>query len=212
MCPVYFEVHVSRSEDYEKFEPTWKKLLEGGSVFLYPTETIYGLGVTPFKNDHVFKIFEIKGRTTKKPIPLIAYDIHAVQKAWADFPEWIKKIANRFWPGPLTIIYKASATIAPSVHAGIGKVGIRISSHPIARAIAKFSGGLITATSANLSGQPPITNISKGDENLITKVDVVIDAGPSKSSVPSTVIDCTCKPPALVRQGTIPFEDILKVI
>ncbi len=212
MKPIYFKIRVNRSSDFEKLEPTWRKLLEGGSVFLYPTETIYGLGVTPFRSDYVLKIFKIKGRAPEKPVSLIAHNIDAAKKAWDDFPKWIEKIADRFWPGPLTIVYKASDKITPLVHAGTSKVGIRISSHPVAQVIARSGGGLITATSANLSGQKPITDINKADKNITAKVDVIIDAGPSESSVPSTVIDCTCNPPALIRQGIISFEDILKAI
>ncbi len=205
-----FQINEEKS-DIKKYESEWRRMLIGGMVFLYPTETIYGLGTPPFNSENVLKIFKVKDRPATKPLPLIADSMEAVKRAWVDdVPEWLNDIAERFWPGPLTIIYKASSEISPYVHAGSCKVGVRISSHHIAKTLARLAGGLIIATSANLSGKNPIIDVSQADEKILERVDVIVDSGPLKYGMPSTVIDCTQSPPILIRQGAIPFESIIK--
>ncbi|MFP5212072.1 MAG: L-threonylcarbamoyladenylate synthase, partial [Acidobacteriota bacterium] len=127
-------------------------LAEG--VIIYPTETLYGLGANPLSEEAVKKVYRVKGRDFDKPLPLIAANRAAALSAVARWTDLAEVLAESFWPGPLTLVLAASPRLPALIHAGTGKIGVRVSSHPVARVLAEASGGLITATSANESGQP----------------------------------------------------------
>ena len=191
------------------------ELLSRGGVVIYPTETYYGLGGNPGLSAALERIYRIKGRAFNKPLPLIAADREAVYRAVAEWPPVAERLAEAFWPGPLTLILRAASSVLALLHAQTGKVAVRISSHPVAQALAGEIGGLVTATSANESGQQACRTPTEIPEELLAQVDGLIDAGPSGlegADLPSTILDVSAAVPLLVRPGCIPWERLEEVM
>ncbi len=187
-------------------------ILRSGGVVIYPTETFYALGAVPTIEKAVERVFEIKGRDIGKALPLIASDLQAVLCAASQWPEPAAKLARLFWPGPLSLIVPASASLPPALHAGTGKIAVRVSSHPVASLLARASGGLIISTSANLAGGPAAESPSRIDAGLLASVEAVLDAGNLPGGFPSTIVDVSDHPAVLVREGKIAPKEILMAL
>ena len=196
--------------DVESFERAAAVLSREG-VLIYPTETFYGLGGDPRMEPVVDRIYRIKGRDSGKALPLIASDLPAARKAVSLWPETAERLAAAFWPGPLTLLLPAAPSLPPALHAGTGSIALRISSHPLARALAERAGGLLIATSANRSGEPACRRVVDIPAALAALVDVVIDGGELPGGLPSTIVAVTPSGIELVRSGCISFEDVLGV-
>jgi len=191
------------------------KVLGQGGVIIYPTETFYGLGGNPTLPVAVERVYRIKGRAFNKPLPLIASNLEAVYRAVAEWPKIAERLARMFWPGPLTLILGAASSLLPLVHAGTGKVAIRISSHPVSQALASETGGLLIATSANRSGQQAYRTPMEIPGELLAEVDGLIDAGPTGGAfadLASTIVDVSSAAPRLVRPGCISWEKVKRVL
>jgi L-threonylcarbamoyladenylate synthase len=186
-------------------------LLEGG-VAIYPTETFYALGGDPENAAPVKRIFEIKGRDFDKPLPLIAARRASISRVVSAWPESADRLADAFWPGPLSLLLPAADSISPLIHAYTGKLAIRISPHPVAAALADALRGLILSTSANFSGEPACRNLEELPEELKDGVDIVISGGLLTGGLPSTIVDVTITPPRLVRKGPIAWEAIQQIL
>lgn len=186
-------------------------VLRGGGVLIYPTETLYGLGGKPVQNV-VDRVYRIKGRTASKPLPLVAEDMDAVRAAVALWPSSAEKLAKKFWPGPLSLLLHAAPHLPPSLHGRTGRIAVRISPHPVARALSSAAGGLLISTSANPAGQPPSHDPDGISGELISKVDGMVDAGLLPGGPPSTIVDVTVVPPRIVRTGCVPVERVMEVI
>ncbi len=187
-------------------------LLAGGGVLVYPTETFYALGAVPSINSAVDRIFAIKGRDEGKPLPLIASGKEAVSSAVSGWPEAADKLARAFWPGPLTLILPASPSLPGALHAGTGKVAIRVSGHPVATLLAESAGGLLVSTSANRSGGLPPAGPEEMDAVLLSLVDGFINAGNLPGGLASTIVDVDVFPPRLVREGAVDRETVRRVL
>jgi L-threonylcarbamoyladenylate synthase len=188
------------------------EILANGGIIAYPTETFYGLGTDATNEKAIEKIFAVKGRNFKNPVSLIigqANDIHPLVQ---DVPETAKKLMAAFWPGALTIVFSAADIVSPLLTAGSGKIGLRVSSHPIALGIVQKLKRPLTATSANLSGAPECTRASEVAEQLSNKIDAIIDLGDTPGAKGSTIIDVTCDPPIILREGAISRKTIEKCI
>jgi L-threonylcarbamoyladenylate synthase len=183
-------------------------VIRKGGVIVYPTETFYGLGGDPTSEAAVQRIYRIKGRSREKPLPLIAADTEAARGFVADWPEAARCLAGELWPGPLTLVLPAKPVLAPQVVGSTGNIAIRVSSHPVARALAQAAGGLLISTSANLSEQPPISELREMSPDLISSVDGVLDAGLLTGGLPSTIVDVTSWPPKLLRPGCISWDSV----
>jgi L-threonylcarbamoyladenylate synthase len=179
-------------------------ILRAGGVVAYPTETFYGLGADGQNEEAIKKIFLIKGRNFKNPISVIVGNVNDVRGLVDEVPEIALHLMERFWPGALTIIFKASPDISDHLTAGTGKIGIRLSSHPVATALARKLGHPITATSANFSGNNECTSADEVIQGIGDQVDAVIDGGQTPGGLGSTIIDVTTDPPAILREGVIP--------
>jgi len=191
------------------------KMLSQGSVIVYPTETYYGLGGSAKSPLAVERIFRIKGRKFSKPLPLIASNLAAVHQAVAEWPIIAERLARAFWPGPLTLILSAASSILPLIHANTGRLAIRISSHPVATALATEVGGLLIATSANPSDRPAYQTPWGMPGEFVAQVDGVIDAGScggNEANLPSTIVDVTSIVPRLIRTGRIPWEGLVQAV
>ncbi|MCX5827509.1 MAG: L-threonylcarbamoyladenylate synthase [Deltaproteobacteria bacterium] len=151
----------------------------------------------------VDRIFEIKGRSFNHPIALIISKEDDLDLLTDNIPEEAKTLMAAFWPGPLTLIFKASPSVSPRLTAGTGKIGVRISSHPIAEALTVGLGRPITATSANLSGGRECATAEEVRGQMANMQLTVIDGGPTPGGKGSTFLDVTTDPPALLREGAI---------
>lgn len=186
------------------------RVLATKGLVVYPTDTVYGLGANPLDPEAVEKVYEVK-RRIGKPLPILVSSIQAVNKiAYVD--KRALKLMEKFWPGPLTIVLKAKDILPEKVTLGTGKVGVRMPNYKVALMLAEGIGGLIIGTSANISGMPSPRTIDEVLEQLGNKVDLILDAGPTKIGIPSTVIDLTEEKPRLIRKGPISYEEILTVI
>jgi L-threonylcarbamoyladenylate synthase len=187
-------------------------ILRAGGLVVYPTETFYAIGAAPVYSQAVNRVFEIKGRDFRKPLPLIASDRQTVLDAAFGWPEAAEALARAFWPGALSILIPAAPCLPPALHAGTGKIAVRVSSHPLAALLAGAAGGLIVSTSANRSGEPAPSSPGAIDVQLLQSVDAFFDAGDLPGDLPSTIVDVCVRPAALIRAGRIPWEEIRRVL
>ena len=194
----------------EKIIARAAEILADGGVIAYPTETFYGLGVDATNQTAIEKIFTIKGRDFKNPISLIVGHPDEIYHLVKNIPQAAQKLMGEFWPGALTIVFSASEKVSPLLTAGTGKIGLRVSSHPTALNIAQTLKKPLTATSANLSGAPECSLASAVVEQMGDKINAIIDGGKTPGGQTSTIIDVTCDPPVILREGTIRKEIIEK--
>lgn len=189
-------------------------IIKDGGVVAMPTETVYGLAADALNGKSVEKIFAAKGRPMDNPLIVHIAEIEDIQKynLVSDFPEKAKALAEKFWPGPLTIIMKKSDVIPDEVSAGLDTVAIRLPSHKVARALIKESGTALAAPSANKSGSPSPTTAQHVVNDLYGLIDAVVDGGMCDVGVESTVITLATKKPRLLRPGFVTVEDIQSVI
>jgi len=188
------------------------EILAGGGIIAYPTETFYGLGADATNEKAIEKIFAVKGRDLKNPISLIIGKPDDIYPLVKNVPETAKILMAAFWPGALTIVFQASDKISPLLTAGSGKIGLRISSHPIALKIVQKLKKPLTATSANLSGTPECSLASEVIKQIGDKIDAILDWGETQGSKASTIIDVTCDPPVILREGVISRQAIEECI
>jgi L-threonylcarbamoyladenylate synthase len=182
--------------------------IRNGGIVAVPTDTLYGLAVDPTRTGAVARLFAVKGRAAGQAVPLIAADIEQVTEHFAPLTARAARLADRFWPGPLTVLVATPAALARDVDGGTGQVGVRVPDHGVARAIAAACGRPITATSANLSGEPATADPDAVERTLGDRIDLLIDAGPAPGGAPSTIVDVTTGAPRLVRAGAILWEEI----
>lgn len=179
--------------------------LKKGGLVVFPTETVYGLGANALDGEAVKKVFIAKGRPQDNPliVHVADYDIHKYVK---EVPEIALKLMRKFWPGPLTIILKKADIIPGETSAGLDSVGIRMPNNRIALELIKEAGVPVAAPSANISGRPSPTEVERCVEDLRGKVDYIIGGEKSDVGLESTVLDCTCEPPCILRPGGITLE------
>jgi L-threonylcarbamoyladenylate synthase len=185
--------------------------IRGGGIVAYPTDTLYGLAADPRNPRAIVRLFRVKDRPADRAIPLIAADHAAAAQAGRLTPR-MRTLARHFWPGPLTLLVRADARLAPAVHSERRLVGVRVPDSVVARALARAAGGLITATSANRSGAAPTALPNELQELEGSGLDLLLDAGPAPGGSPSTIVDITAEPPLLVRPGAVPWERVLEFL
>jgi L-threonylcarbamoyladenylate synthase len=178
-------------------------ILEGGGVVAYPTETFYGLGADCRNENALEKIFLIKGRNIKNPLSVIIGDLVDLKDLIQEIPQCALLLMDKFWPGALTLVFTASQNVSLRITAGTGKIGVRISSHPIATALAQALRHPVTATSANPSGARECTSAHDLIECIGDRIDAVIDGGTTPGGTGSTIVDITANPPVILREGAI---------
>jgi L-threonylcarbamoyladenylate synthase len=188
------------------------RILRGGGIVAFPTETFYGLGVEARRDAAVEKIFRIKGRSFRNPISVIVYNDREVIPLVAAIPEAARILMKKFWPGPLTLVFSAASSVSSYLTGGTGKIGIRVSSHPIARLLAKGLVGPLTATSANLSGRPECSTAEDALLAFGDRLDAVIDGGTTPGGLGSTILDITVHPPLILRVGAVSRINILDAL
>lgn len=187
-------------------------VLNRSGVIAYPTETVYGLGASIFHEDAVNKVFRIKERDPAKPLSAMIGASDDVQTLCKNVAEYAKFLIAEYWPGPLTLILKASSRVPSYFKTEDDKVALRFPDHPVTRALMQLHPLPITCTSANISDQPEAVTADDVARTLRERIDLIIDAGPCSGKQPSTVVDATGEAPVLIREGLIPFAEIEKKV
>jgi len=185
-----------------------REVVRAGGVLAYPTDTFYGLGVDPHDPRAIQRLFVVKGRQADQPILLLLADAGAVKDWVAAVTPQAERLMQRFWPGPLTLVFTAKAGVPAELTAGTGTIGLRVPGSAITRQLLAFLGTALTGTSANRSGaQSPATAVQVV-ESLGTGVDLVLDSGSTAGNRPSTVVDVRNESPTVIREGAILARDI----
>jgi L-threonylcarbamoyladenylate synthase len=179
-----------------------------GGVVAYPTDTFYGLAVDPRNAEAVERLFVVKGRDADKASPLIASSL-AQAAAAVEFTDMGRRLAERLWPGPLSLVLRAKDALSRDVLGRGDTAAIRVPRDEIARGLAAAVGYCITATSANLSGHPPASTPALIDAQVRGRIDFILE-GTSPGGAPSTIVDVTGDLPRLVRAGAIAWDRVLE--
>lgn len=187
-------------------------ILAAGGLVAFPTETVYGLGGDGLKENAAARIYAAKGRPSDNPLILHIADLEALPVLAAEVPEIAYRLADKFWPGPLTMILKKSDIVPYATTGGLDTVAIRMPSDEIAREIIRASGTYIAAPSANLSGRPSPTRAEHVIEDLSGRVEMIVDGGASDIGLESSIIDLSGEKPMILRPGYITKEDFEQVV
>jgi len=179
------------------------RIIANGGVVVFPTRGLYGLGADALNEKAVDRIFKIKGRSTKKPVLVLIHESGHLERLVKDITPLARRIMARFWPGRVTLVFDALGTLPPMLTAGTGKIGVRMAGHPVAASLARAVDGPVTGTSANLAGEPSCMRIQDMDPAIIRAADLVLDAGPLKGGIGSTIVDVTGQSPVLQREGAV---------
>jgi tRNA threonylcarbamoyl adenosine modification protein (Sua5/YciO/YrdC/YwlC family) len=185
-------------------------LLEAGSLLIYPTETLYALGGRALDADVARRVRLAKGRDEGKPLPLVAADTTQALDLWDIWPERAARLSRAFWPGPLTLVLPARSHVPKEVTGGTGTLALRVPGSRLARDLCARAGPLI-ATSANRSGDPSPRSCAEAVAGVGPAAALALDGGPCGATA-STIVDLTLDAPVLRRAGSIPWEDIRRVL
>ena len=188
------------------------RIIHNGGVVAFPTRCLYGLGVNALNSQAVNKIFEIKQRSSEKPLLILVKHRENVIHWVEHIPPLAERLMDIFWPGRMTIVFQAKTVLPENLSAGTGKIGIRVPGHKVAATLVEAVGEPITGTSANLSGEPGYTRCSEFHSAIIDKLDLVLDAGPLKGGRGSTVVDATADTPLILREGEVTAKEINSVL
>ncbi len=186
--------------------------LKQGGLVAIPTETVYGLGANGLDPAAVEKIFRAKGRPQDNPLILHVPSAEWLERFCDPVPETARRLAARFWPGPLTMILRRKALVPDVVTAGLDTVGVRCPDHAVTRAIIEEAGVPVAAPSANTSGRPSPTSAVHVLEDMDGKIDLIVDGGHCAVGVESTIVDLTVDPPRLLRPGGVTMEQLESVL
>ena len=187
-------------------------LLKEGALVAFPTETVYGLGANALDSEAAAKIYAAKGRPSDNPLIVHIADMDALPLITAEIPEAAKKLAAKFWPGPLTMVMKKSEVVPYGTTGGLDTVAVRMPAHPIALEMIRHGGGYIAAPSANTSGRPSPTLASHVADDMDGIVPLILDGGAVGIGIESTIVDLTDEIPTILRPGFITKEMLQKVV
>ena len=187
-------------------------VIKRGGIVAFPTRCLYGLGADAFNADAVDRVFKIKQRPTQKPILILIEQRIQLERLVSHASSAALCIMDHFWPGRVTLVFKAGDAVPRHLTAGSGKIGIRIAGHPVAAALIRSLGKPITGTSANLSGESGCRRLGDLKPQLTRQLDAALDAGPLKGGTGSTVVDVTGDIPRILREGEISETELLTVL
>ena len=188
------------------------RLLVDGGVLAIPTDTLYGLAADVFNADAIERVFAIKERPEGMALPVLLADAEQLKLVARQVPSRVGKVAEAFWPGPLTLIVKRNEALPSRLTAGNATVAVRVPDHPVPRSLAKRLGRPITGTSANISGASDPQSVEELRRQVGDRVDAVVDVGPQPAGTASTIVDLSGDEPRLIREGVIPFEEIAALL
>lgn len=183
--------------------------LKDGGVVAMPTDTLYGLAADVFNPTALDRIFAVKGRSEDLALPVLVSGWKQVESVTKDIPPRAKNLAERFWPGGLTMVLLKADRVPDRLTAGGPTVAVRMPGHPVPIELIKGLGGPITGTSANVSGGPDPSDLAELTDQMEGRVDYITKSGPAPRGTPSTIVDITSQQPKLLREGAIPFSLVL---
>ncbi len=187
-------------------------IIKKGGVIVFPTWCLYGLAADAMNTDAIEKVFTIKKRRPENPLLILIKNRHELHHFVEAIPESATSIMDTFWPGRVTIIFKAKKTIPGILTAETGKIGIRLPEHPVALALLAQLDSPVTGTSANFSFEPGCSDISSMPDPLIDQTELVLDSGRLHGGSGSTIVDTTCTPPKIIREGEISSDEIINCL
>ena len=185
-------------------------VLQAGGLVAFPTDTVYGVGALAFDGRAVESIYAAKDRPMEKAIPVLLGDQADLQKVGTDIPEIARRLAARFWPGPLTVLVPKRADLPEAVSA-TSTVGVRVPDHRTARELLRAAGPM-AVTSANISGAPSPVTAQEVYEQLAGRLALILDGGRTPGGVPSTLVDCTAAELRILREGPISIEQLISAL
>ena len=186
--------------------------LQSGGVVAFPTDTLYGLGANLFDESALERIFAIKGRPADLALPALLASREQLKMVTDEFPAVGMRLAERFWPGPLTLVVRKGGRVPDLATGGRSTIAVRIPGHRVPLALATKLAGPMTGTSANFSGGPDLDSIEELERQLGSRLDGIIRCGPPPLGVPSTVVDLTSNEVQVLREGAIPAGEILEAV
>ncbi len=186
------------------------QIIKKGGIVAFPTETVYGLGCDPLNIQAVQRLLTVKG-DRKKPFPVLVSNLNVATKI-AQISADTKKLATKFWPGPLTMVLAKNSKLSDVVTFGLDTVGLRVPNNKVALKLSELSGGLLIGSSANLTGEKPPRSVSEMSEKLKKKIDLVLDDETPSKGMPSTVVDLTSDKPKILRKGPVSLQEIQKTL
>lgn len=187
------------------------QIIENGGLVAFPTETVYGLGGDALNPDASKAIYAAKGRPSDNPLIVHIAEFEKIYEISDDVPEVARLLADRFWPGPLTMIVRKNESVPFATTGGLDTVAVRLPSDPIAREFIKKSGGFIAAPSANTSGRPSPTTAAHVAEDLSGRIDMIIDGGRACIGLESTIVDLSEEVPVILRPGYVTIEMLREI-
>jgi L-threonylcarbamoyladenylate synthase len=187
------------------------KVVIGGGIVVFPTRGLYGLAVNALDDAAIENVYRIKARSGANPILVLLPGADKLERMVNEIPASALVLMDTYWSGNVTLVFNARAEVSHLLTAGTGKIGVRLPGHPVARALTTAVGSPITGTSANISGAGGCARIDDLDPEIFGAADMILDAGPLQGGVGSTVIDVTCAPPRILREGVVPAADIFSL-
>ncbi len=185
------------------------RVIRAGGIVAFPTETYYGLAADPFNEKALARLFAVKQRPASKPVLVLIHDCDQLDCLVKTKPPLFQPLMAAFWPGPLTLVFEALDRLPPLLTGNTGTVGVRVSSHSVARRLVDLFGNPITATSANISGSPPAVSATEVSRQLGDAVDMIVDGGTTRGGHGSTIVGCHNSQLVLIREGVVSFSAIL---
>jgi L-threonylcarbamoyladenylate synthase len=183
-------------------------VIQGGGVVALPTESFYGLAVHAMDAKAIERLFAVKQRREDNPVLILIPSKQNLESYVVEVSDRARKLVERFWPGGLTLVLFANPSLPRSLTAGTGKIGVRLSSHPVPTALAKAVGAPITGTSANRSGQSSCSTAEEVMEAVGKDIDLILDGGKTPGGKGSTVLDVTLDPPMILREGMLSRDEL----
>ena len=189
-----------------------QSVLNSGGVIAFPTDTFYGLGADPFNPDALSRIFQIKQRPADKPLLVLIHSLDQLADLTQEVTDSARQFMECFWPGPLTLVFKAAAGLPDALTAGTGTLGIRLPGHSFTRRLLETLDRPLTAPSANISGTQELKTAQEVARELGDELDLIVDGGPAPGGKVSTILDTTTNPPILIREGALFRNDLESVL
>lgn len=188
---------------------TAQEVIQKGGIAAFPTDTVYGIGASAFKNQAIQKLYQVKERSREKAIPILVGKMEDAVNLTQGLSDPVRRLMEAFWPGPLTLVLPGRADL-PLPLSPDRTIGLRLPAHPFTEALLRATGPLAT-TSANISGEDSAQTADEVWKQLQDRIELILDGGKTPGEQPSTVIDCTRETPKILRPGPISHDQILSV-
>ncbi len=209
MKPIIIRIDPSNPSENELLRAA--QLARDGGLVVYPTDTVYGLGTNPLMPSAVTRVYRVKERPMDKPLPVLVSSIEAAKRL-VEISPVAECLARSLWPGAVTLVLPAKPIAPRELHAGTGRLGVRMPNHQVALRLIEMSGGALVGTSANKHGREGPRTAREVIEQLDGEVDVVVDAGPAPGGRPSTVVEIRGDEIRLVREGPVGLGAIKRLL